>query len=105
MFNIFGKKKNIAKKVMIEGKVSDELETLDSDKTLLAIALDNGVDFPHKCKVGGCGSCKCQLVEGKVKELKDSSYILSGEDLKNNYILACQSIPKTDIKVIVPKRK
>ncbi len=56
MLNIFGKKKNIAKKVTIEGKVSNELETLDSDKTLLAIALDKGVDFPHKCKVGGLNS-------------------------------------------------
>lgn len=105
MFNIFGKKKGVTKKITFEGKVEAEIETLESGKTLLSIALEKGLDYPHKCKVGGCGTCKCQLVEGKVKELKDSSYILSGEDLKNNYILACQSIPKTDIKIIVPERK
>ena len=29
----------------------------------------------------------------KVKELTDKSYLLSAEEIRDNYVLACQSIP------------
>ena len=44
--------------------------------TLLQSALAQGLAFPHNCRVGGCGECKCRLVEGKVKELTDKSYVV-----------------------------
>lgn len=70
-------------------------------ETILKAALRNGVNFPYSCKVGGCATCKCLLIEGKVKEFTDASYILSAEDLDAGYILACQSVPKTDIVISV----
>jgi len=70
-------------------------------ETLLKSALRNGINFPYSCKVGGCAACKCQLISGKVKELTDASYILSAKELKENYILACQSVPKTDVTIRV----
>jgi len=69
--------------------------------TLLKAALDQGVPFPHSCRAGGCATCKCRLVEGKVKELTDKSYLLSAEELRDSYILACQSIPRSDVTVAV----
>ena len=70
------------------------------DETILTAALERGVAFPHNCRVGGCASCKCKLVEGQVKQLTDSSYILSGEELEQGYVLACQSVPKSERVVI-----
>lgn len=70
-------------------------------QTVLQAALDQGIAFPNSCRAGGCGSCKCKLVKGKVKELTDKSYILSAEELRDNYILACQSVPQSDIEVDV----
>jgi NAD(P)H-flavin reductase/ferredoxin len=72
-----------------------------SKETLLQSALNQGIAFPHNCRAGGCGACKCRLVEGKVKELTDKSYLLSADELRDNYILACQSIPKSDVLLAV----
>jgi NAD(P)H-flavin reductase/ferredoxin len=76
-----------------------------SKETLLQAALNQGIAFPHDCRAGGCGACKCRLVKGKVRELTDKSYILSAEELRDNYVLACQSIPQSDIEVDVQLRE
>ncbi|MEL7400640.1 MAG: 2Fe-2S iron-sulfur cluster binding domain-containing protein, partial [Pseudomonadota bacterium] len=94
MFSFFNKNKK-ALTANINGQV---IEVLPKE-TLLTAALRHDIEFPHSCRVGGCAACKCQLTEGKVKELTDVGYILSDEDLDNGYILACQSVPKTDIQV------
>ena len=70
-------------------------------ETLLQAALRQGIDFPHSCRVGGCASCKCRLVEGRVRELTESGYILSGAELDAGYILACQSVPRGDVRIEV----
>ncbi len=53
--------------------------------------------FPTSCRVGGCASCKCRLVAGQVRELTETGYILSDEELDAGYILACQSLPRGDV--------
>lgn len=70
-------------------------------ETILTAALRNGLPFPHSCKVGGCATCKCKLLGGKVKELTNASYILSEEELRNGFILACQSVPRGDVLIEV----
>lgn len=72
------------------------------NETVLNGALRAGIDFPHSCKVGGCASCKCRLVSGKVRELTDKAYLLSAEEIRDNYILGCQSIPLSDVTVTLP---
>ncbi len=71
-------------------------------ETILQAALREGIRFPHSCRVGGCAVCKCRLRQGQVKELTESAYVLNTEDLDNGYILACQSVPKSDISISVP---
>ncbi|OUS24812.1 hypothetical protein A9Q99_23675 [Gammaproteobacteria bacterium 45_16_T64] len=68
-------------------------------ETVLNGAVRSNINFPHSCKVGGCAACKCKLVSGKVKELTDKSYLLSKEEMDQNLILGCQSIPKSDVVV------
>jgi toluene methyl-monooxygenase electron transfer component len=70
-------------------------------KVILNSALSAGLGFPHNCRVGSCTQCKCKLKSGKVRELTDSSYVLSAEDLKDGMILACQSIAQTDLEIEV----
>jgi toluene methyl-monooxygenase electron transfer component len=70
-------------------------------KVILNSALSAGLGFPHNCRVGSCTQCKCKLKSGRVRELTDSSYVLSAEDLKAGMILACQSIPETDLEIEV----
>lgn len=61
------------------------------NQSVLQAALEAGVDFPHSCKVGTCMACRSRLREGKVKAIRDFSYVLSAEELKAGYILACQA--------------
>lgn len=75
-----------------------------SKETILQAALSRGIAFPHNCRAGGCGECKCRLVKGKVRELTDKSYLLSAEELRDNFVLACQSIPQGDVEIDVELR-
>ena len=46
--------------------------------------------------MGGCGSCKVQLVSGEV--LLASPHCLDSAELDDGEILACRSVALTDIK-------
>ncbi len=70
-------------------------------ETVLQAALRNGMAFPNGCRVGACAACKCQLLEGKVKELTETGYLLSEEDIAQGAIRACQSVPRSDVRVAV----
>lgn len=82
----------LGKTIMVKGGNSENL---------LKVALENGIAWPYNCRVGSCGSCKCRLTKGKIKELNDFSYVLSGDELEAGYILACQTALKGDIEVEV----
>lgn len=99
MFSKLFKRNHGPFRLRIDGRT--ELVDVPPKTTLLKAALDAGLPFPHSCRAGGCASCKCRLLDGKVKELTDKSYLLSAEELRSNYILACQSIPKSDVTVAV----
>lgn len=101
MFGLFKKDKTpqVPRHISIQ-PLGETLEHQNGD-TILTTALEAGVNFPHNCRVGGCATCKCKLVEGEVKELTDKSYLLSAEEMANNYILGCQSVPKGDVVVEV----
>ena len=70
-------------------------------ETVLAAALRSGIAFPYSCRVGGCGSCKCKLTDGAVKELTETGYLLTADELEQGYILACQSVPRGDVRIEV----
>jgi NAD(P)H-flavin reductase/ferredoxin len=74
---------------------------VEPKETLLQAALRQGIDFPYSCRVGGCASCKCRLLAGQVRELTETGYILSDAELDAGYILACQSVPKGDVRIEV----
>lgn len=82
-------------------RINGQAITVDARETLLNAALRQGIDFPYSCRVGGCATCKCTLVQGKVRELTDASYILSDHDLDRRAVLACQSVPLSDIRIEV----
>lgn len=94
-----------AKKRLQTVHINDQAITAEPRETVLQAALRQGIDFPNSCRVGGCGSCKCRLTEGKVKELTETGYLLSGEELAQGYILACQSVPQSDLRIQVDLSK
>jgi alkane 1-monooxygenase len=81
--------------------VNGEAISADPGETILQSALRAGIDFPFRCRVGGCGACKCQVTAGSVRELTESSYLLSEAELAQGTVLACQSAPQGDVRVAV----
>ncbi len=70
-------------------------------ETLLLAALRQGIAFPNSCRVGGCGTCKCRVAEGQVRELTETGYLLSGDEIDRGFVLACQSVPRGDVSIEV----
>ena len=81
--------------------INGQTVPVQGKETVLQAALRAGIDFPYSCRVGGCGSCKCQLASGQVRELTESGYLLTDSELQQGYILACQSVPLTDVQIAV----
>ena len=53
--------------------------------------LDAGIDVPHSCRQGHCGSCVATVIEGEVDMA--ACDILEHENLRDGQILACQARP------------
>ncbi|KAF0116126.1 MAG: ndoR [Rhodobacteraceae bacterium] len=73
--------------------------TVAEGQTILSAALEAGVDYPHGCKAGRCGSCKSRLAEGQVDHLDHTRFALTAEDREAGLILACRAVPTTDANV------
>lgn len=69
---------------------------------LLLSALAQGIDYPHNCRVGTCGSCKTRLLRGHISPMVDFALSpLTNQELKDGYILACQAKVRSDLEVEV----
>lgn len=88
-WNLFKRGPRLPASIRIE-PTGVEVE-VPAGQSMLQAVLDAGVVFPHSCKLGTCKTCRCLLVSGKVNVIRDFSYVLSGEDIRAGYILACQS--------------
>lgn len=64
--------------------------TARNGERLLDAALKNGVDLPHDCRAGHCGTCCVQLVSGEV---------LGGEGAQPGIVHACQCRIAGDVVV------
>ena len=64
------------------------------NKSLVDTMLDAGIDAPHSCREGHCGSCVATLVAGEVG--MPATDILEPQDLADGLILGCQARPVSD---------
>jgi ferredoxin len=71
----------------------------ETGQTILQAALAQGLPWLSRCRVGSCTTCRCRLLEGEVRELTDTSYVLSRRQLDERYVLACQSQPLGRVRV------
>lgn len=97
MFGFFARKGPHRARITTSG---DTIEVGAGDN-LLKAALNQGLTWPHNCRVGSCGQCRCRLVSGKIKPLNDFSYVLTGEEMDAGMILACQTSLRSDVEIEV----
>ncbi|XXQ69199.1 2Fe-2S iron-sulfur cluster-binding protein [Neisseriaceae bacterium B1] len=79
-----------------------EFETQDNE-TILAAAIRSGINLPHSCQSGVCGTCRAQLVSGSVQQNGEyDDYVLSPEEVDAGMILLCCCQAKEDVVVDMP---
>lgn len=78
-------------KVSIRSATEECLLECDETTPILHQALVCGVELPHECLSGTCGSCKARLTSGNIKNLWPDAPACSL--LKPGECLLCQSIP------------
>jgi len=83
--------------VKLDGR-SFDFKLAYKSNNILDAALAEGADLPYACKGGVCCTCRAKLTEGEVH--MDANYALEEEELKQGFILTCQSHPLSD-KVVV----
>ncbi len=79
-------------KILLDGD-SHTFE-MNTDETILDVAIDNDIDMPYSCQSGICTACQGRLLNGSVE--MDVSDGLSEEEIDDGYILCCQSHPSSD---------
>lgn len=67
--------------------------TIPAGKSVLEAALDAGLDAPFACQGGSCCTCRAKLSQGKVT--MKANYALLEKEVKEGFILTCQSYPET----------
>ncbi|MGZ4060034.1 MAG: 2Fe-2S iron-sulfur cluster-binding protein, partial [Bacteroidia bacterium] len=77
--------------IIIDG--DEHIVVLEDNETVLEAALRIGLDAPYACQGGSCCTCRALLQEGKVEMAVN--YALSASEVKQGFILTCQSRPTT----------
>ena len=78
--------------------ISFGFELAFEDESILDAAAHQGADVPYSCKSGVCCTCRAKLLEGEVE--MEVCYGLEPWELKEGFILTCQSHPKTPVVVV-----
>lgn len=83
--------------VRLDG-VTFDMELGYNSDSILDAALKHGADLPYACKGGVCSTCRAKVVEGEVD--MEVNYALEKDEVRNGFVLTCQSHPKTERVVI-----
>lgn len=68
-------------------------------ETLLDAGLRQGIDLPYECRNGGCGVCKCTVLQGQVDPGLYQPSALSAEELSQGKVLLCSASAINDVEI------
>jgi CDP-4-dehydro-6-deoxyglucose reductase len=72
---------------------------LEGNDSILDAGLKAGLYLDYGCTSGNCGSCKCKVVSGAVRKLRDHDYVISAREQEQGYILACSNTAISDLVI------
>ncbi len=78
---------------------------IPAGSTLLDAARQTGIDLTSACGgEGNCGQCRVVVLSGMTSEPdEDEKFYLNSHALETGYRLACQTYPRSDVKIHLPK--
>lgn len=73
----------------------------EAKNSILETAIANGVHINSSCNgLGKCGKCRVIVQKGEFRA--EPTELLTQEEKKKGYALACQSFPESDLEVLIP---
>lgn len=72
---------------------------MDEGRPVLEAAIGAGMNLPHSCRSGHCGSCRARLLAGEIQYPQGKPLGLADKEIADGYILLCQARALTDLKV------
>ena len=80
----------------------NKLVSIDRGSDLLTAGIKAGVHITNSC--GGEGVCgRCKLIIKNGQYVTEPSGRISEEERKMGYVLACRTMPKSDMEVLIPE--
>ena len=70
---------------------------VEGNDSILEAGLKAGLHLNYGCSSGNCGACKCKVVSGSVRKLREHDYVLSAREKAEGYILACSNTAITGL--------
>ncbi|MBK7565332.1 MAG: cytochrome b N-terminal domain-containing protein [Propionivibrio sp.] len=68
-------------------------------ETLLDAGLRQDINLPYECRNGGCGVCKCTVLQGQVDPGLYQPSALSAEELSQGKVLLCSASAINDVEI------
>jgi phenol hydroxylase P5 protein len=69
------------------------------DQTILDACLRHGVNLPHACTHGTCGTCKVEVLDGDVALGDASAFALLESERDEGKALICTATPRSDVTI------
>jgi NAD(P)H-flavin reductase/ferredoxin len=66
-------------------------------ETILEAGLRAGIALPFECRSGGCGVCKCAVLQGKVDQGVHQERALTEDERRAGKVLMCCATPLSDL--------
>ncbi|HEX7661495.1 MAG TPA: 2Fe-2S iron-sulfur cluster binding domain-containing protein [Pseudonocardiaceae bacterium] len=70
-----------------------------ADQTILDACLRHGVNVPHACTHGTCGTCKVEVLDGEVELGDASTFALLESERNEGKALICTATPSSDVTI------
>ncbi|TAM43974.1 MAG: 2Fe-2S iron-sulfur cluster binding domain-containing protein [Gammaproteobacteria bacterium] len=77
----------------------DAIATVRPGETLLEAGLRAGLQLPFECRSGGCGVCKCTVLQGYVDYGVYQAGALTEDERRAGKVLMCCATPLSDLEV------
>lgn len=77
---------------------NDKVFSCASGSTIFESAAKAGIHLEHSCLNARCSSCITQVIEGSTINAQEE-FVLSESEKADNYILTCNAIPQSDVKL------
>jgi CDP-4-dehydro-6-deoxyglucose reductase len=68
-------------------------------ESILEAAIRSGLYLSYGCLHGNCGECRCRVVSGEARRLRQHEYVLGEKERAEGHILACSYTAVTDLEI------